>query len=80
MLGFEKTVGTAEEVMRGIAHHTSSGTKYTKDAFMRNKRGRIVTKKAHEAGLAAMQRLRASGKMAQPFTRSMARNRIKYKN
>ena len=71
--GFEKTIGSAAEVMHGTAHHTAAGPKYTKDKFMYNKRGHIVTKKSHKAGKKAMQRLRKSGKMAKPFTRSSAR-------
>ena len=67
--GFQKTIGSAAEVMHGTAHHTAAGRAYTKDKFMYNKNGHIVTKKSHAAGLKAIKRLRASGKMAPPFRR-----------
>jgi hypothetical protein len=51
--------------MHGTADHTAGGLK--KGDLMMHK-GRIVSRKAHAAGLKAIQRLRKSGKMAPPFT------------
>lgn len=51
--------------MHGHANHTAGGLK--KGDLMMHK-GRIVSRKAHAAGLKAIQRLRKSGKMAAPFT------------
>jgi hypothetical protein len=45
MTEFEKTVGSRSEVMHGTAKHTSGGL--TKKNLMRNKWGRIVSRKKH---------------------------------
>lgn len=58
-------IGTRAQVMHGTAHHTSGGL-VQGDLMKHN--GRIVSRKAHEAGKKAMSRLRKSGKMAPPFT------------
>ena len=41
-----KTVGSRAEVWHGTAHHTSGGL--TKKCLVKNKHGRIVSKKKHE--------------------------------
>jgi len=41
-----KTVGSRAEVWHGTAHHTSGGL--TKKCLIKNKHGRIVSKKKHE--------------------------------
>ena len=40
---YEKAIGSRREVFSGKAHRTSGGL--TRDKLMRNKRGRIVSKK-----------------------------------
>ena len=59
-------VGSRAQVMHGTADHTAGGLK--KGDLMKSKSGKIVSRKAHAAGLKAMNRLRKSGKMAAPFT------------
>lgn len=54
-----KTVGSKAEVYHMSAKHTSSGL--TKKDLMKTKRGRIVSKKQHRAGLVAVRRLFALG-------------------
>lgn len=54
-----KTVGSAAEVFHGSAKHTKSYL-YKKD-LMKTKRGKIVSKKKHKAGLQAIKRLFALG-------------------
>lgn len=49
----QKRVGTKREVWNGTAHHTAS--KLVKDDLMKNKRGKIVSKKQHAAGQRAYQ-------------------------
>ncbi len=48
------TVGSKSMVYRGSAHKTSGGL--TKKDLMVNKRGRIVSRKAHAAGKVAFKR------------------------
>lgn len=43
---YAKTVGSRAEVWHGTAHHTSGGL--TKKCLIKNKHGRIVSKKKHE--------------------------------
>ena len=54
-----KAVGTKLEVWKGQAKHTSGGL--TKDKLMKNKRGKVISKKKHAAGLKAMARLKKLG-------------------
>jgi hypothetical protein len=56
------TVGTKAQVFHGTADRTAGGLK--KDDLMKTAAGRIVSKKAHAAGLKAIQRLRAAGFVA----------------
>jgi hypothetical protein len=60
------TVGSKAQVFHGTADKTAGGL--TKSDLMMTKRGRIVSRAQHAAGLKAIARLRASGKMAKPFT------------
>jgi len=46
---FKKALGSKAEVFNGTAHRTSGGLR--RDDLMKNKRGRIVSKKKHAAGL-----------------------------
>jgi len=55
-------VGTKAMVFHGTALRTSGGLK--KEDLMQNKNGRIVSKKAHAAGLVAIKRLVALGHVA----------------
>lgn len=59
--GQMKKVGSKLLVWRGCRHHTKSGQK--KSDLMKNKRGKIVSKKQHAAGVKALRNLRSSGKM-----------------
>ena len=59
MEGGAKAVGTRAEVMHGTAHHTSGGL--TKKDLKYNKRGRIVSRRASEAGKKALRRLTRAG-------------------
>jgi len=56
-------VGSKAQVFHGTAMKTSGGLK--KEDLMQNKNGRIVSKKAHAAGLVAVKRLRNAGFVAQ---------------
>ena len=49
-----KAVGSKSMVFHGNAVHTSGGLK--RDDLMRNKRGRIVSKKKHALGQAAFRK------------------------
>lgn len=59
------TVGTKAQVYHGTAKHTAGGLK--KADLMKHK-GRIVSKKAHKAGLRAITRLRKAGYVAKKGT------------
>jgi len=59
-------VGSKAQVFHGTAMKTSGGLK--KEDLMQNKNGRIVSKKAHAAGLVAVKRLRNAGFVAQKGT------------
>lgn len=54
-----QTVGTKAQVFHGTAKHTSGGL--TKKDLMKTRRGRIVSRKKHAAGLKAIKKLRALG-------------------
>ena len=45
----KKTVGSKLEVYRGKASHTSGGLE--KDDLIKNKQGKVVSKKKHEVGM-----------------------------
>jgi hypothetical protein len=55
------SVGSKQQVFNGSAAHTAGGLK--KGDLMKHK-GRIVSRKAHKAGLKAIKRLRAAGYVA----------------
>jgi hypothetical protein len=55
----ELTTGSKAQVYHGTAKHTAGGLK--KGDLMMTKRGRIVSRKQHAAGLKAIKRLRALG-------------------
>ena len=55
------SVGSKQQVFNGSAAHTAGGLK--KGDLMKHK-GRIVSRKAHKAGLRAIKRLRAAGYVA----------------
>jgi hypothetical protein len=52
-------VGSKAQVYHGTAKHTSGGL--TKKDLMKTKKGRIVSRKQHAAGLKAVKRLFAMG-------------------
>jgi len=60
------TVGSAAQVYHGTAKHTSGGLK--KGDLMKTKKGRVVSKKKHAAGLKAIKRLRKLGYVAKKGT------------
>jgi hypothetical protein len=53
------TVGSKSQVYHGTAKHTSGGL--TKKDLMKTKKGRIVSKRKHAAGMKAIKRLYAKG-------------------
>lgn len=55
----QQTIGSRAQVFHGTALRTSGGL--TKDMLMRNRHGRIISKKMHANGQKAMQRLIAAG-------------------
>ena len=61
-----QTVGSPAQVFHGTAKHTSGGL--YKQHLMRNKRGEIVSRRAHKAGLRAITRLRKAGYVAKKGT------------
>ena len=54
-----KIIGSRAHVWHGTATHTSGGL--VKDDLMKNKRGRIVSKKKHALGSSAIKHLEKSG-------------------
>ena len=60
------TTGSAAQVFHGTAKHTSGGL--TKKDLMKTKKGRVVSKKKHAAGLKAIKRLRKLGYVAKKGT------------
>jgi len=60
------TVGTKAQVFHGTAKHTSGGL--TRKDLMKTKKGRIVSKRKHAAGRAALRRLKAAGYLAKKGT------------
>lgn len=59
---FKLNVGTKAQVYHGTAARTSGGLR--KADLMKTEKGRIVSKKAHAAGLQAIKRLRNAGFVA----------------
>ncbi len=59
MGGAMVTTGSKSQVWHGTAKHTSGGL--TKSDLMKTKKGRIVSKKKHAAGLKAIKKLFAKG-------------------
>lgn len=57
-----KLVGSRAEVFHGSALRTTG--RLTKDDLMKNKAGRIVSKKRHDAGKSALRYLHAKGYIA----------------
>lgn len=60
------TSGSKSQVWHGTAKHTSGGL--TKKDLMKTKKGRIVSKKKHAAGLKALKQLKKSGYVAKKGT------------
>lgn len=63
---FKLSVGTKAQVYHGTAGRTAGGLK--KNDLMKTAKGRIVSKKAHAAGLVAIKRLRNAGYVAKKGT------------
>ena len=59
-------VGTRAMVWHGTAHHTAGGL--TKEKLMMNKRGKIVSRKAHANGKKALKHLVKAGYKAKKGT------------
>lgn len=57
--GQVRAIGSRAEVMHGTAHHTSGGL--TRKDLKYNKHGRIVSRRASEAGKKALKRLERAG-------------------
>ncbi len=64
--GAMMTVGSKSQVWHGTAKHTSGGLK--KSDLMKTKKGRIVSKRKHAAGLKALKQLKKSGYVAKKGT------------
>ena len=64
--GAMMTKGSKSQVWHGTAKHTSGGL--TKKDLMKTKKGRIVSKRKHAAGLKALKQLRKSGYVAKKGT------------
>jgi hypothetical protein len=58
--------GSKSQVWHGTAKHTSGGL--TKKDLMKTKKGRIVSKKKHAAGLKALGQLKKAGYVAKKGT------------
>jgi hypothetical protein len=61
-----QTIGSKAQVYHGTAHHTVGGL--TRKDLMQTKRGKIVSRKQHAAGLKAITRLRKAGYVAKKGT------------
>ena len=64
--GAMMAVGSKSQVWHGTAKHTSGGL--TKKDLMKTKKGRIVSKRKHAAGLKALKQLKKSGYVAKKGT------------
>jgi hypothetical protein len=65
-MGGMVTVGSKAQVFHGTAKHTSGGL--VKKDLMKTRKGRIVSKAKHAAGLKAIKQLRKSGYVAKKGT------------
>jgi len=70
-----QTVGSRAQVFHGTAKHTSGGLE--KKDLMQHK-GRIVSRKAHKAGLRAITRLRKAGYVAKKGTFKLFKKHSKH--
>lgn len=70
-----QTVGSRAQVFHGTAKHTSGGLE--KSDLMMHK-GRIVSRKAHKAGLRAITRLRKAGYVAKKGTFKLFKKHSKH--
>ena len=61
-----QTIGSKAQVFHCTAHHTVGGL--TRKDLMQTKRGKIVSRKQHAAGLKAITRLRKAGYVAKKGT------------
>jgi hypothetical protein len=61
-----QTTGSKAQVYHGTAKHTVGGL--TRKDLMQTKRGKIVSRKQHAAGLKAITRLRSAGYVAKKGT------------
>ena len=59
-------VGSKSQVWHGTAKHTSGGL--TKKDLMKTKKGRIVSRRKHAAGLKALSKLKKAGYVAKKGT------------
>jgi hypothetical protein len=64
--GAMMATGSKSQVWHGTAKHTSGGL--TKKDLMKTKKGRIVSKRKHAAGLKALKQLKKSGYVAKKGT------------
>ena len=64
--GAMMATGSKSQVWHGTAKHTSGGL--TKKDLMKTKKGRIVSKKKHAAGLKALSKLKKAGYVAKKGT------------
>ena len=74
-MAYSKAVGSRAEVMHGTARHTSGDL--TKKDLKYNKQGRIVSKRASEAGKRAYRRNKDS--MAPPYVAGQRTRRTRRK-
>ena len=66
-------VGSKSQVYHGTAKHTSGGL--TKKDLMKTRKGRIVSKKKHAAGLKALKQLKKAGYVAKKGTFKLFRKK-----
>jgi hypothetical protein len=64
--GAKVTIGSKAQVYHGTAKHTSGGL--TKKDLMKNKHGRIVSKRKHSLGKKALKNLKKAGFVAKKGT------------
>ena len=76
-MAHEKTVGSRAEVWHGNAKHTAGGLK--KKDLMKNKYGRIVSRKQHETAKKTYKK-RFGDKMAKPFAKKHSKKHGKKHN
>ena len=73
MAEFEQTFGSASQVWNGTAKKTNGGL--TRDKLMKNKWGRIVSRRKHALGKKAVQNLRRMGYVAKKGKFTLFRKR-----